>query len=103
VLDLGGDWSGCENPAHVCPEPYGTANDSETAPAPGLSNGTSAARVDGTKDTDNNSADFAAGNPSPGTVTSTPTEAKRHQQATPVRGFVNKIFAKDKGPNVIVT
>ncbi|HET6988565.1 MAG TPA: lamin tail domain-containing protein [Kribbella sp.] len=54
---------------------YGsTANDSETSPAPGLSNSTSAARIDPTKDTDNNGADFAAGNPSPGTLTSTPTE-----------------------------
>ncbi|TCC66457.1 nuclease [Kribbella pittospori] len=53
---------------------YGTATDFETAAAPGLSNSTSAARVDASTDTDNNGADFAAGNPSPGTVTSTPTE-----------------------------
>jgi predicted extracellular nuclease len=50
------------------------ANDSETAPTGTLSNSTSAARLDPTKDTDNNSADFAVGNPSPGTLTSTPTE-----------------------------
>jgi predicted extracellular nuclease len=54
---------------------FGTAaNDSETAPTPTLSNTTSAARIDPTKDTDNNGADFAVGNPSPGTLTSTPTE-----------------------------
>ncbi|TCO51520.1 hypothetical protein EV646_101511 [Kribbella antiqua] len=54
---------------------YGaTANDSETSPAPGLSNTTSATRKVPTTDTDNNSADFAAANPSPGTLTSTPPE-----------------------------
>ncbi|MEU8221791.1 lamin tail domain-containing protein [Kribbella sp. NPDC048915] len=61
---------------------YGAATDSEAAPAPGLSNTTSAARTDPTQDTDNNGADFAAGNPSPGTLTSVPNdppvEAKIH-------------------------
>jgi uncharacterized protein len=53
---------------------YGSANDSETAPAPGTSNTTSATRKDPTKDTDNNSTEFAAVNPSPKTLTSTPPE-----------------------------
>lgn len=42
---------------------YGTANDFETAAAPGLSNTTAAIR--GAADTDNNSADFTAGPPNP--------------------------------------
>ncbi|HWD83586.1 MAG TPA: lamin tail domain-containing protein, partial [Kribbella sp.] len=53
---------------------FGTANDSETAPAPGLSNTTSASRSNPKQDTDNNSADFVAGNPSPGTLTGGPAE-----------------------------
>ena len=53
---------------------YGSANDSETAPAPGTSNTTSATRKDPTKDADNNSTEFAAVNPSPKTLTSTPPE-----------------------------
>jgi uncharacterized protein len=46
---------------------YGsTANDSETAPAPTLSNTTAALRVGGgATDTDNNSADFSVGAPNP--------------------------------------
>jgi len=44
---------------------YGTANDFETAAAPGLSNTTADKRADGAPDTDNNSADFAAGAPDP--------------------------------------
>jgi uncharacterized protein len=44
---------------------YGTANDSETAPAPLLSNTTAALRIDDTVDTDNNSADFDDGPPNP--------------------------------------
>lgn len=44
---------------------YGSANDYETAPVPSLSNTTSAARADPTADTDNNSADFARGSPTP--------------------------------------
>ncbi|HST63818.1 MAG TPA: lamin tail domain-containing protein, partial [Mycobacteriales bacterium] len=43
---------------------YGTANDFETAAAPGLSNTTADLRGDG-PDTDNNAADFAAGAPDP--------------------------------------
>ena len=42
---------------------YGTANDFEGAPAPGLSNTTAALR--GATDTDNNAADFTAGTPNP--------------------------------------
>jgi uncharacterized protein len=53
---------------------YGSANDSETAPAPGTSNTTSATRKDPSKDADNNSTEFAAANPSPKTLTSTPPE-----------------------------
>jgi predicted extracellular nuclease len=44
---------------------YGAANLSETAPAPGLSNTTSASRNPDGVDTDNNAADFVSGNPSP--------------------------------------
>ncbi|HET8660186.1 MAG TPA: lamin tail domain-containing protein [Micromonosporaceae bacterium] len=44
---------------------YGSANDSETAPALSLSNTTSAARANPATDTDNNSADFARGGPTP--------------------------------------
>jgi hypothetical protein len=69
---------------------YGTAGDFETAAAPGLSNSTSAARVDATKDTDNNSTDFAAGNPSPGTVTSTPTEPPVDAKIHDVQGAAHR-------------
>jgi uncharacterized protein len=45
---------------------YGAANDSETAPAPLLTNPTADLRNgDGTIDTDNNAADFTAGAPNP--------------------------------------
>ena len=45
---------------------YGTANDFETAAAPGLTNATADLRAgSGATDTDNNSADFAAGAPNP--------------------------------------
>jgi predicted extracellular nuclease len=45
---------------------YGAANDSETAPAPGLSNTTAAKRAAaGATDTDDNAADFTAGPPEP--------------------------------------
>ncbi|MFI6826224.1 lamin tail domain-containing protein [Kribbella sp. NPDC050241] len=54
---------------------YGlTASDSETAPAPGLSNTTSATRKVPTQDADDNAAEFAAVNPSPKTLTSTPPD-----------------------------
>ena len=43
---------------------YGAANDFETAAAPGLTNTTADLRGDG-PDTDNNAADFAAGDPNP--------------------------------------
>ena len=49
---------------------YGTANDFETAPAPGLSNTTAAVRGAG-PDTDNNAADFATGAPNPRNTGST--------------------------------
>ncbi|MGH3648550.1 MAG: endonuclease/exonuclease/phosphatase family protein [Micromonosporaceae bacterium] len=44
---------------------YGSANDYETAAAPGTSNTTSVARKNPATDTDNNGADFAAGAPTP--------------------------------------
>jgi uncharacterized protein len=45
---------------------YGTANCSETSPAPGLSNTTADLRkLSGAQDTDDNSADFTAGTPDP--------------------------------------
>ncbi|MFG1813259.1 lamin tail domain-containing protein [Kribbella sp. NPDC049174] len=53
---------------------YGAANDFETAAAPGLSNTTSATRKVPTTDADNNSTEFAAVNPSPKTLTSTPPD-----------------------------
>src|SRR5215207_3438922 len=49
---------------------YGTANDFETAPAPGLSNTTADLRGGG-PDTDNNAADFATGAPNPRNTSST--------------------------------
>ena len=49
---------------------YGAANDFETAAAPGLSNTTADLRGDG-PDTDNNAADFAAGDPNPRNTGST--------------------------------
>ncbi|WP_350276677.1 lamin tail domain-containing protein [Kribbella sp. HUAS MG21] len=69
---------------------YGTANDSETAPAPGLSNTTSAARIDPAKDTDNNSADFAAGNPSPGTLTGGPPEPPVDAKIHDIQGAAHR-------------
>lgn len=53
---------------------YGAANDSETSPAPGLSNTTSDTRKDPTKDADNNGTEFEAVNPSPKTLTTTPPD-----------------------------
>ncbi|MFI7061153.1 lamin tail domain-containing protein [Kribbella sp. NPDC050124] len=53
---------------------YGTANDFETTAAPGLSNTTSATRKVPTTDADNNGTEFAAVNPSPKTLTSTPPD-----------------------------
>src|SRR5215207_5413082 len=49
---------------------YGTANDFETAPAPGLSNTTADLRGAG-PDTDNNAADFSTGAPNPRNTAST--------------------------------
>jgi predicted extracellular nuclease len=49
---------------------YGSANDFETAAAPGASNTTSVARTNPATDTDNNSANFAAGAPTPQNSTS---------------------------------
>ncbi|MEV0790655.1 lamin tail domain-containing protein [Kribbella sp. NPDC050459] len=69
---------------------YGTATDSETAPAPGLSNTTSAARVDPKADTDNNSADFAAGNPSPGTLTGGPAEPPVDAKIHDIQGAAHR-------------
>ena len=69
---------------------YGTANDSETAPAPGLSNTTSAARTDPAKDTDNNSVDFAAGNPSPGTLTGGPAEPPVDAKIHDIQGAAHR-------------
>lgn len=54
---------------------YGaTASDSETAPAPGTSNTTSATRKVPTVDADNNSTEFAAVAPTPKALTSTPPD-----------------------------
>ncbi len=49
---------------------YGSANDAEGSPAPAASNTTSVARKNPATDTDSNSADFAAGAPSPENSTS---------------------------------
>jgi predicted extracellular nuclease len=52
---------------------YGSANCSETAPAPGLSNTTAGFRdLDGCEDTDDNSADFSAAGPAPRNSASPP-------------------------------
>jgi predicted extracellular nuclease len=70
---------------------FGTAaNDSETAPTGTLSNTSSAARIDPTKDTDNNGADFAVGNPSPGTLTSTPTEPPVDAKIHDIQGAAHR-------------
>ncbi|TDW76216.1 lamin tail domain-containing protein [Kribbella pratensis] len=69
---------------------YGTAGDSETAPAPGLSNTTSAARNDPKQDTDNNSADFSAGNPSPGTLTGGPAEPPVDAKIHDIQGAAHR-------------
>jgi predicted extracellular nuclease len=69
---------------------YGTANDSETTPAPGLSNTTSAARNDPKQDTDNNSADFTAGNPSPGTLTGGPAEPPVDAKIHDIQGAAHR-------------
>lgn len=53
---------------------YGSASEFETAPAPALSNTTSATRKVPTTDADNNGTEFAAVNPSPKTLTSTPPD-----------------------------
>src|SRR3954452_15110104 len=69
---------------------YGTAGDSETTPAPGLSNTTSAARNDPKQDTDNNSADFSAGNPSPGTLTGGPAEPPVDAKIHDIQGAAHR-------------
>jgi uncharacterized protein len=51
---------------------YGSTNMSEAAPAPGLSNTTSASRDAVGTDTDNNAADFTAGAPNPQNAGSEP-------------------------------
>jgi predicted extracellular nuclease len=66
------------------------ATDSETAPTGTLSNTSSAARIDPTKDTDNNGADFAVGNPSPGTLTSTPTEPPVDAKIHDIQGAAHR-------------
>jgi uncharacterized protein len=53
---------------------YGTANDSETAPAPAGSNTQSVTRQDPTADHDNNATDFAAAAPTPKVITGGPGE-----------------------------
>ena len=55
---------------------YGAANDFEGQPAPGTSNPTSVSR--GAADTDNNSADFTLGAPSPQISGRTPEPARIH-------------------------
>ncbi|NUR94209.1 MAG: nuclease, partial [Kribbellaceae bacterium] len=69
---------------------FGSANDSETAPAPGLSNTTSAARSNPKQDSDNNSADFAAGNPSPGTLTGGPAEPPLDAKIHDIQGAAHR-------------
>ena len=66
------------------------ATDSETAPTGTLSNTSSAARIDPTKDTDNNGADFAVGSPSPGTLTSTPTEPPVDAKIHDIQGAAHR-------------
>ena len=58
---------------------YGAANDFEGAAAPGLTNTTADLRGDG-PDTDNNAADFAAGDPDPRN-----TAGGRHTAGHPAR------------------
>ncbi|NUR99437.1 MAG: nuclease [Kribbellaceae bacterium] len=69
---------------------FGTANDSETAPAPGLSNTTSAARSNPKQDTDHHSADFVAGNPSPGTLTGGPAEPPVDAKIHDIQGAAHR-------------
>jgi uncharacterized protein len=53
---------------------YGTAADSETAPAPAGSNTQSVTRIDPTADHDNNATDFTAAAPTPKVITGGPGE-----------------------------
>lgn len=53
---------------------FGTANDSETGPAPAASNTQSVTRTDPTADHDNNASDFAAAAPTPKVITGGPGE-----------------------------
>jgi predicted extracellular nuclease len=82
---------------------YGSANDSETSPAPATSNTTSATRKVPTKDEDNNGTEFAAVNPSPKTLTSTPdpdpVDAKIHdiQGAAHLSPMAGKLVANVTG------
>ncbi|TDD21951.1 nuclease [Kribbella turkmenica] len=83
---------------------YGSANDFETAAAPGLSNTTSATRKVPTTDADDNSTEFAAVAPSPKTLTSTPpdpdpVDAKIHdvQGAAHLSPLAGKIVANVTG------
>ncbi|HKY51446.1 MAG TPA: Ig-like domain-containing protein, partial [Candidatus Limnocylindria bacterium] len=63
---------------------YGAANDSETSPAPTLSNTTAALRAaGGATDTDNNAADFTAGSPNP---RNSGDQAPRVSSTTPAAG-----------------
>jgi predicted extracellular nuclease len=80
---------------------YGTANDFETAAAPGLSNTTAAIRGSG-PDTDDNAADFTAGAPNPrdGGTAPTPPEVASSDPAdeavdVPVGSSIHVTFSRD--------
>ncbi|WP_222853310.1 lamin tail domain-containing protein [Fodinicola acaciae] len=69
---------------------YGSAaNDSETAPTGTLSNSTSASRTDGA-DTDDNSADFTVGDPSPANGSSGPVEPPVSAKIHDVQGAAHR-------------
>ncbi len=53
---------------------YGDANDAELAPAPAGSNTTAVTRKDPTRDLDDNAGEFAAQDPSPKSLTTTPPD-----------------------------
>jgi predicted extracellular nuclease len=69
---------------------YGAANLSETAPAPGLSNTTSASRDSVGTDTDNNQADFVVGSPNPQNAGSEPPPPPTRARIHDIQGAAHR-------------
>jgi uncharacterized protein len=82
---------------------YGAANDSETAPTQGLSNTTSAQRLEGGEvDTDNNLLDFTVGAPNPRNTpppaSVTATDPADGENDVPVNSNITVTFSGDVVP-----